>query len=179
MMGSSIDELIRHHPVLKSVVFDALNCTLQKVEQMGYAFIPPSDIRPWYLLTAVSPPESDIQDVAMKDVEGSSNDDSTKSSGEDVNNLDDPSSKLHDNTIVSFIDVLSRVRYDIYYQTKKYLYLFHSSWKGCSSILHTAKISLAVNMGWIACRHCLVFHVFHMTSQLQSVSILSSKYTEQ
>ena len=115
MMGSSIDELIRHHPVLKNVVFDALNCTLQKVEQMGYAFIPPGDIRPWYLLTAVSPPESELQDVAMKDVEGSSHDDSTKSSGEDVNNLDDPSSKMHDNTIVSFIDVLSRVRYDIYY----------------------------------------------------------------
>jgi len=120
-MGSSIDELIRHHPVLKNVVFDALNSTMQKIEQMGYAFIPPSEIRPWYLLTPVNSQESSTEDIIMKDAEESN--DSAKVSGEDPSSADDPINKSHDNTIVSFIDVLSRVSYDLYILNKEVLKL--------------------------------------------------------
>ncbi|KAJ7742399.1 hypothetical protein B0H14DRAFT_2637660 [Mycena olivaceomarginata] len=58
LIGTTIDELVRHHPSLKAPVFDALKATLSKIEVLGLQVnvplgtIPASDwdlIRLWYI----------------------------------------------------------------------------------------------------------------------------------
>ncbi|CAK5281578.1 unnamed protein product, partial [Mycena citricolor] len=102
LIGTTIDELIRHHPFLKEAVFDALQSTLQKIEVLGDAYEAPADIRQWYKLVAADskPPV----DVAMEDVP-------IPAPGESVPDddaSDEPSAKSHDNNIVSFIDIILR-----------------------------------------------------------------------
>jgi E3 ubiquitin-protein ligase HUWE1 len=114
LIGTTIDELIRHHPTLKAAVFDALKSTLSKVEELGNAFEPDAESRQWYMLTPVMESASGSEDAPMEDIQDSvfvptepsealRNDGTSSSSG------DDPSARPHDNTIVSFIDVLGRV----------------------------------------------------------------------
>jgi E3 ubiquitin-protein ligase HUWE1 len=118
LIGTAVDELIRHHPMLKLAVFQSLKSTLSKVEHLGNAFEAKGELAQWYKLSTME--ESAIADDAMRmeDVQisdpyaprasgepsGVQRNDSATSSGGDDQNL-----RSHDNTVVSFIDVLGRV----------------------------------------------------------------------
>jgi E3 ubiquitin-protein ligase HUWE1 len=120
-IGTSIDELIRHHPFLKTPVFEAVRSTLGRIEDLGNAYIVPADIRHWYQLvpeSAIIPPRESVEgDIAMDvdietiatgsaaDIVGIIDETSSESAGE----KEDSSIKSHDNHVVSFIDVVGRV----------------------------------------------------------------------
>ena len=115
LVGTAIDELIRHHPLLKATVFDALKSTIVKIETLGQTYEVPRESRQWYFLvpaiTSTNPMDSD---VAMEDVEVPPSISSGLTGGEEDAGLhdnedDSRNSKQQDNTIVSFIDVLGRV----------------------------------------------------------------------
>ncbi|KAJ6593931.1 hypothetical protein B0H19DRAFT_1215807 [Mycena capillaripes] len=112
LIGTTIDELVRHHPSLKAPVFEALKATLSKIEVLGNAYVVPPELQQWYKLVGVSPAAAggSDADVAMEDVPSDApspsetviRDDSSPSGTED------PPPKAHDNNVVSFIDILLR-----------------------------------------------------------------------
>lgn len=105
LIGTAIDELIRHHPSLKIPVFEAIKATLAKIEELGKAFVVPPNQQHWYTLVPVQ--TSQDTDVAMEDVE-----DSAQSVGDPVTAQDDDEEDVpdrsHDNEIVSYIDIIGR-----------------------------------------------------------------------
>lgn len=119
MIGTSIDELIRHHPFLKTAVFEGVRSILGQIEDLGKAFTVPEDIRHFYQLVPdpdAPPPVQNESDVAM-DVDQSP-------TSAHVTSSEDPTSQIeeqekegtppknpdnHDNQIVAFIDVIGRV----------------------------------------------------------------------
>ncbi|KAK7057165.1 hypothetical protein R3P38DRAFT_3252330 [Favolaschia claudopus] len=108
LIGTTIDELVRHHPSLKAPVFEAIKATLSKIENLGSAYVVPAELQQWYRLVGVAPRASAEEvDVAMEDVSDEppaalvDNDDSGVTSAEDT-------PPKHDNNIVSFIDILLR-----------------------------------------------------------------------
>ncbi|KAG7098569.1 hypothetical protein E1B28_000502 [Marasmius oreades] len=110
LIGTAIDELIRHHPTLKAPVFDALKSTMNKIEDLGNGYDPPEEIRHWYQLVPVlgiqdeSKPMDGVEAFDGPEVPASSEgDQATASSGKE-----ESSSKPHDNNIVSFIDIVGR-----------------------------------------------------------------------
>jgi len=113
LIGTAIDELIRHHPMLKTPVFEAMKSTMTKIEELGNAFEPSEDSRQWYrLLSGTSSSETDSMegvestDVTSASIQVTEGEPSTAMAGND-----EPSQKAHDNNIVSFIDVFGRVRF--------------------------------------------------------------------
>lgn len=69
-VGASIDELVRHHPSLKAPVFEAIEETLQRVEDLGNAFtISAADAVSYQLLLVPSPEAKDGEDHPMEVVE--------------------------------------------------------------------------------------------------------------
>lgn len=118
LIGTAMDELIRHHPSLKAPVFEAIKSTLSKVEDLGNAYVVPDGIHHWYKLVPVSAFVSD-EDVVMElaDSDGPEGTPATDSeqfgtAGNDPGQLssgDDPALRSHDNMVVSFIDVVGRV----------------------------------------------------------------------
>lgn len=121
MIGGAIDELIRHHPWLKAVVFDSLKSTISKLQDLGSGFIPPPESKHWYTLAIADKPVKD-DDVVMEDVHSLPSETGTQQetipalstsgngSGDDTNGQSDDIPKAEVNLIVSFIDVLGRVR---------------------------------------------------------------------
>lgn len=116
LIGTSIDELIRHHPTLKNAVLEALKSTLSKIENMGNAYEIPVDLKSWYRLVPPSVKSENAvaandEDVAMGDVTSNitpvrpSNEESAGSSMASK----DKSAPPHDNHVVTFIDILGRV----------------------------------------------------------------------
>ncbi|KAF9049777.1 hypothetical protein BJ165DRAFT_1608842 [Panaeolus papilionaceus] len=111
IIGTAIDELIRHHPSLKTPVFEALKTTMAHIETIGRDYVASNDIVQWYQLMVGtlqpgtgSPPSPDAAATpsdAMAIVEGAEN-------TQEDSDEDDPLSKNHDNYIVSFIDILGR-----------------------------------------------------------------------
>lgn len=64
-IGGAVDELVRHHPVLKDVVFESITGTLQKIEDLGNAFQIPKDQEHLYRLVGPSSsqaPAPSVQD---------------------------------------------------------------------------------------------------------------------
>ncbi|KAL6310318.1 hypothetical protein BKA93DRAFT_924556 [Sparassis latifolia] len=127
IVGTAVEELIRHHPLLKESVFTALKSTMAQIEEMGKAYVPPEDIRHWYELVPVtlsssSPPspasqgavDSDVVMESVEAVEAASEppslppDTDTVPSEEPASNRDDSHSRAHDNIIISFIDVFGK-----------------------------------------------------------------------
>ncbi|KAF8658329.1 hypothetical protein AX16_002096 [Volvariella volvacea WC 439] len=114
LIGTAIDELIRHHPSLKMAVFESIKTTLSKIEDLGYSFTVPENLRKWYRLTPVPPsPKEKAEDATMEGVETTSASTSTGSSAapqrEPENEEEDDSFvKSHDNVIVSYIDIIGR-----------------------------------------------------------------------
>ena len=123
VIGTAVDELIRHHPTLKFPVFEALTSTLGKIEVLGLSFIPPPDIRHWYCLIPAASPESD-NDVTMRDVERDAHDlssEQTKVGVQDSEHEGEDGSVLsHDNIVVSFIDIIGRVSVESELQTTSF-----------------------------------------------------------
>ena len=114
IIGTAVDELIRHHPTLKQAVFEALKSTLSHLENVGMTYSAPRDLKQWYQLVPVSQ-ERTNEDVTMQDVMSSPDvvdtaavvvDESGSQNGEEP---EDAEEKPHDNIIVSYIDVLGRV----------------------------------------------------------------------
>ncbi|KAG8747810.1 hypothetical protein FRC10_011255 [Ceratobasidium sp. 414] len=56
-IGGAVDELVRHHPTLKDVVFESIVGTLQKVEDLGNAFQVPKEQENLYRLIATTSSE--------------------------------------------------------------------------------------------------------------------------
>lgn len=118
IIGTAVDELIRHHPSLKSSVFDAIRSTLSNIEDLGMSFVCPTDIKQFYQLipiTAVAGALLQDDDVAMQDdlretiqVPEIAQESMLEVADEDTDE-DDITAKTHDNTVVSFIDILGRV----------------------------------------------------------------------
>ena len=134
LIGTAVEELIRHHPLLKPSVFASIAATMEKIYTMGKNYTPTDDIKQWYILSPVTPSASNEAEVAavmdvdveMQPGEASTSQaapsdppvDNLPASGPEPTspNLDDTTPKTHDNTIVSFVDVLckvSRSRYDL------------------------------------------------------------------
>lgn len=119
LVGTSIDELIRHHPALRQQVFDSLRATLSKIEALGNDFEVPEELRSWYFLEATDVSEG--EDIPMADAEVTASHleaPPTSASGQDVSsdidtasNGDSAGGRPRDNTVVSFIDIIGRVRY--------------------------------------------------------------------
>lgn len=130
LVGTAIDELIRHHPLLKAVVFDALKSTIVKIEALGETYEVPRESRQWYYLVPTIPSTIPMDnDVAMEDVEAPPSISSGLTGGEDDAELhdnedDSRNSKPQDNTIVSFIDVLGRV--SCYLSHDVFILIFYS-----------------------------------------------------
>lgn len=111
LIGTTIDELIRHHPQLKSSVFNAIKATLSKIEDLGNAFIPPEDQKQWYCLVSVPPEDEDVQMVDAQNMDVPLPPPTSSPAGHKSDSKSEEGSthKSHDNHIVSFIDVLGRV----------------------------------------------------------------------
>lgn len=126
LIGTAVEELIRHHPSLKQSVFASIKATMEKIYSLGKNYTPTDDIKQWYILSPVLPlTQSNENDAAPMDVDvemqpgdvstsqaGSSNPASNPpASGPEPTSpyLDDATPKTHDNTIVSFVDVLCKV----------------------------------------------------------------------
>jgi E3 ubiquitin-protein ligase HUWE1 len=117
LIGTAIDELIRHHPTLKTVVFESLRSTLSKIEILGNAYTVPENLKKWYKLTASPPPSTEVasdEEAPMEGVVAPSIvpppiAEPSTSRDVDMDDEEDLSTKSHDNTIVSFIDIMGRV----------------------------------------------------------------------
>lgn len=118
-IGNSFDELIRHHPWLKGIVFDSLVSTLKKIEELGTDYAPPSEIRQFYSLTLSTEPAETIgEDVEMEDVQrGSETTAGASTNGETAPQAEDSQSKSHDNLIINYIDAFGRVLYSLLLHT--------------------------------------------------------------
>ncbi|KAJ3821015.1 hypothetical protein F5878DRAFT_550493 [Lentinula raphanica] len=113
LLGTAIDELIRHHPFLKVPVFQALKSTMTKIEELGHVYVPPADIRNWYQLTVAQPSVNSDNEDRMEGIETSESQESSPSPPPpNAATLLDPFSeeamRLHENNIISFIDILGR-----------------------------------------------------------------------
>ena len=111
--------MIRHHPSLKSSVFDAIRSTLSNIEDLGMTFVCPTDIKQFYRLMPITDVASDLSlddDITMQDdlretteaTEEIAQEPLLEAADEDTDE-DDITAKNHDNTVVSFIDILGRV----------------------------------------------------------------------
>ncbi|KAL1945966.1 hypothetical protein VTO73DRAFT_1968 [Trametes versicolor] len=58
LIGTSLEELIRHHPSLKDKVFIALKATMAKIEELGNSYTPPNEIKHLYRLQPTVPAPS-------------------------------------------------------------------------------------------------------------------------
>lgn len=146
-----MDELIRHHPSLKVPVFEAIKSTLSKIEDLGNAYAVPKNMQQWYKLVPVSVALSTDEDVDMEvtDSGGAGGPPASDSEqfGNDPTNTEDP--RAHDNLVVSFIDVVGRVRPAALDLDWLYLTNLSSSWKDCSRPRPTAEILFPAPMGLI------------------------------
>lgn len=117
LIGTSIDELIRHHPFLKTAVFEGVRSILGQIEDLGKGFTIPEDIRHFYQL--IPDPEAPVQGeagVAM-DIDQpppsipvtSSEDPNVQSEEPEKEGASQKNPEGHDNQIVAFIDVIGRV----------------------------------------------------------------------
>ena len=151
IIGTAVDELVRHHPSLKHAVFEAIKSTLTQLENIGMTYTPPADIKQWYQLVPLSTEHPLAEDVTMQDVMPALTeveevaattgleDAAGSQSGSDQ---DEHEGKGHDNIIVSYIDVLGRVSIPMHVCFKHIPFINRFSfWKGFSSTLLIARIS--------------------------------------
>lgn len=67
-IGGSLDELIRHHPTLKTSVFESLVSILAVIESLSNQFTPSEDVLHWYLLSPYTSSFSTTDgDITMSD----------------------------------------------------------------------------------------------------------------
>lgn len=103
-LGSTMDELTRHHPSLRPKVFECVSSMIKKVKKLGTEDIAkPSDNS--HRLQLMPTAEGDSGDVTMK-CESSESKESESSTLEGSEKKNEKSECL----LVSFIDMVSRVR---------------------------------------------------------------------
>lgn len=149
LIGTSIDELIRHHPFLKAAVFEAVRSILGQIEDLGKAFTVPEDIRHFYQLIPdpEAPPPAQNETGTAMDVDQlpasahltPSEDPNVQSEEPEREGTPQKSPDNHDNQIVAFIDVVGRVPFSS--SLENCILICLSFWKGCSSTQYTARIS--------------------------------------
>ena len=149
LIGTSIDELIRHHPFLKTAVFEGVRSILGQIEDLGKVFTVPEDIRHFYQLIpdqeAPQPAQNEV-DITM-DVDQStptahvisSEDPGAQSEEPEKEGGSQKNPESHDNQIVAFIDVIGRV--PVFSSLKNHILIRLSFWKGYSSTRYTARTS--------------------------------------
>ncbi len=118
LIGTSIEELIRHHPALKEKVFAAIKTTMARIEELGSAFTVSDDIKHYYKLQPQNPApvESSSTDAgAPMDVDQPAPAEQASTPAQQPN-PDQPSSsstdlfgRSHDNLVISYIDVFGKV----------------------------------------------------------------------
>ncbi|KAI1785481.1 hypothetical protein LXA43DRAFT_1115856 [Ganoderma leucocontextum] len=120
LIGTSVEELIRHHPTLKDKVFSAIKTTMARIEELGTNYIVPDDIKHWYRLQPQTPApastaaESTEESVAMEvDLVGPATEPTASRSEpqpsvEQSSHKDDFWGRSHDNIIISYIDVFGK-----------------------------------------------------------------------
>ncbi|KAH9963908.1 hypothetical protein BC827DRAFT_99895 [Russula dissimulans] len=120
LIGSAVDELIRHHPSLKAAVFDAIKSTLSKIEDLGSTFTPSESTEAWYGLVPTTSSTSQAavdEDVLMPSSDAPSDEATSESTSrhnavlasltDDI--LDENAAgRSHENIIVSYLDVICR-----------------------------------------------------------------------
>lgn len=120
LIGTAIEELIRHHPSLKNAVYDAIRSTMGVIETLGKAFVVPEDLTSWYTIqpvtaSAVVGVQTSDDDIAMEAVEPEV---VTQVAPTPVNmqpvkdpfDAEDDEPKIHGNLVTSYIDVFCKVR---------------------------------------------------------------------
>ena len=145
IIGTAVDELIRHHPSLKHSVFEALKSTLSHLENVGMSYTSSDDIKRWYQLIPVSQVRIPSADITMHEPTLSSQEgDETHLADADglgqLDDQDDSEEKSHANLIVNYIDVFGRVGFARLLEGLGLTYLF-SSLTAFFSILSIAEIS--------------------------------------
>lgn len=115
IIGTAVEELVRHHPTLKNQVFEAIKHTMAKIEELGNAYQVPDENKHWYVL---QPTKTSGAGVGTSDIDidmdastqaGSSGVAASAEPEATPHLFEDSSFKSHDNVIVSFIDVLGKV----------------------------------------------------------------------
>ncbi|KAG1732222.1 uncharacterized protein EDB91DRAFT_677858 [Suillus paluster] len=116
LIGTAVDELIRHHPTLKTPIFDAVKSALSKIEDLGNTFVIPEDKKEWYglVLASQTTDKDDKKDDIPMDVVDS--DISVSDAQEDT--TDEDSLRSHDNSVVLYIDVLCRFLEGLFQHTQ-------------------------------------------------------------
>jgi E3 ubiquitin-protein ligase HUWE1 len=120
LIGSAVDELIRHHPSLKPAVFEAIKSTLSKIEDLGNTFTPSESTESWYgLRTTASTQAPADEDVLMRSSDTAPIDEAASESTGRPNALivsltddlldENANGRSHENVIVSYLDVICRV----------------------------------------------------------------------
>ncbi|PCH43593.1 hypothetical protein WOLCODRAFT_75349 [Wolfiporia cocos MD-104 SS10] len=121
LIGTAVEELIRHHPSLKQSVLDSIKSTMDTICQIASEYVPAESDRHWYLLSStssapsISSDSAPAADVVMEPVETHQSQvtpatpPSGGASDEASMTRDDPlSPRSHDNVIVSYIDVVGK-----------------------------------------------------------------------
>ena len=80
LIGTAIEELIRHHPALKERVVDGIKKTLAKIEELGNAYEPQDEVKPFYKLLPVRPQvNQDTHEQGDVDMERATSSESARS----------------------------------------------------------------------------------------------------
>jgi len=167
LIGTAVDELIRHHPTLKTPVFEAVKSALSKIEDLGNAFVIPEDKREWYGLTLASS-TTDRNDVAPMDVV--ENEVSTFDAQEDSPEDDSPTT--HDNNVVLFIDVICRVSaVHLLLGLSSWCFVLCSSLRVSFNIRNIARISFEMLTALSVFANSRACHVSRMTTRIAFLRI--------
>ncbi len=116
IIGTTVEELIRHHPALKEAVLESIKATMTKIEELGNAFVIPDEHKEWYSIQAVEtvepvPAPAGDTDVEMAPASTSEAPASAAApdAGEGSQVVED-FSKQHENVVVSYLDSFNKVR---------------------------------------------------------------------
>jgi E3 ubiquitin-protein ligase HUWE1 len=146
IVGSAIDELVRHHPALGAQIFTAIARTLEKIEAIGLAFEEESAQSHMYRLvtgemnaSAVAQPSAPELDITW-----SINNDRTPMEVEEPGDSTGDGRKV-ENSVIASLDVFNRVGILLIFSS--ILLSIVSFLKGCFSTSNTAKILSISPMG--------------------------------
>ena len=117
LIGTSIEELIRHHPALKDKVFAAIKTTMARIEDLGKSFNVPDDIKHYYKLQPQNPAPAESPNAdagATMDVDQPAPSAQTSAPAQQNEQPSSSSADLfgrsHDNLVISYIDVFGKVQ---------------------------------------------------------------------
>lgn len=123
-LGASVDELIRHHPSLKDVVFKAIKEVMNKIVEMGNEYvIPPNEAANYGLVPVVEEVDVDMEipskeastsaptsTTSAEGVVGSTSESPATKPAEDGDTSASASDDSSSHPIITYIDIACRVR---------------------------------------------------------------------